>query len=302
MSLVNSDNIKVSAILGLGSAFLIFSSIFIPVQLPLFFAGLPIFIAYLAYGNRCGTVTSFLASTALFLIFPLELSLDVFFNMIASAALLGHLSIKNIKQNRKTWWYPESLLLQSVVILSLIAVVLVSTICYSEDLLLKASDEIVKPLLQSNGLNLSPSAQHHIASTIKYAVGIGTLIKMFIILLNFNLAHLITKKMGKNIRPGFDFGSLKTNSFMAISPLICLTVARLFPGISFIFSGLFVVGLFAPMICGFSVIYKLSDVRARFIFSIALLILTLPTMAVALILGIVDSFYPIRKDLSRQDW
>ncbi|MDR0678568.1 MAG: hypothetical protein LBF44_03480, partial [Holosporaceae bacterium] len=180
----------------------------------------------------------------------------------------------------------------------LISVVLVSTICYSEEVLLKASNEIINPLLQSKGMNVS-MMQSYIASTIKYSIGMATLIKMFATLLSFNLAHIISKKIRKNIRPEFNFNSLKIDNFMAILPLVCLTIAQVFPKVSFLFSGLFVVGLFAPLICGFLVIHRFLNVRTRFILFFFLLVLTLPTILVIIILGIVDSFHSIGRKVSK---
>ncbi|MDR0678291.1 MAG: hypothetical protein LBF44_02005, partial [Holosporaceae bacterium] len=112
-NLSNTNHIKVAALLGLISAFLIFISMFIPIHLPLFFSGLPILIAYMAYDKHCGTITFLFISLVLFLAFPMEFFLDVFLDIIAPAALLGYLSIKNIEQNNKIWWYPESLLLRN---------------------------------------------------------------------------------------------------------------------------------------------------------------------------------------------
>ncbi|MDR1982594.1 MAG: hypothetical protein LBQ08_02235 [Holosporaceae bacterium] len=287
-----------AVLFGLISAFLVFSSIFIPIQVTLFFSGLPIFCAYLAYGNSCGSIAFILVTTILFLIFPAETSFDIFLSMIAPAALLGHLSIKNIEHKNKIWWYPESFLLLHFVLLSFASVAFMSAVYYSEDALLKASNEAIKPLLTSNNLNVS-SVQNYITSTIKYSVGVGMLIKMLATLLNFNLAHIITKKIKRNIRPEFNLSSIKINNFIAIFPLISLTIAQIFPSVSFLCSGLFVVGLFAPMLCGFSVVYRLLDIRARFIFSFTLLILTLPTLAVVIILGIIDSFYAIEKKASK---
>ncbi|MDR2158207.1 MAG: hypothetical protein LBO02_02730 [Holosporaceae bacterium] len=299
MSPINSENdLKCGASLGGCSILLILVSLFLPFKFTLFFSGLPIFISFLAYGSNCGVAATSLASVILFLTASLEASCDIFLNFIAPAALFGGLSIKNIVKGQKTWWYPESFLLQNFVLLSFFSVVFLSLFFYSEDVLLKASQEAVKVIFKPNDPN-ALLARQYLASSIKYSLGISVLTKMFIGVLNFNLARLILTKMRKNIRPSFSFKDLRTHSFIAIFPLVSLTLANLFPPLSFLFSGLFIVGLFAPMCVGFQVIRRFSDGysgnRVMIAFFIVLLMLALPTITLLIILGIVDSFYPLKR-------
>jgi hypothetical protein len=271
--------------------------LFFPFKFTLFFSGLPIFVSFLAYGNGNGVLSTFLVSAILFLTCPLEASCDIFLNFIASAALLGYLSTKNIVKGRKTWWYPESFLLQYFVLLSLFSVAFMSMVFYPEDVLLKASKEVLKILFKPNDPNAF-LLQQYFNSFIKYSVGIGVLTKMFFTVLNLGLAHLFLKKINKNIRPTYDLRNLTMHNFLAILPLAFLTLARLIAEWSFVFSGLFAVGLFAPLLVGFQVIRRFSENQgngARIIFYVALFILTLPTLALLVVLGIIDSFYPIKR-------
>jgi hypothetical protein len=118
-------------------------------------------------------------------------------------------------------------------------------------------------------------------------------------LLNFSLAHFIVKKMKKNIRPSFDVKNIKIHNILAILPLVSLTLANAFSCLSFVCSVIFVIGLFAPIANGFLTIYRFADKvnknRTLISFYFALSVFTLPTIAVVIVLGVVDSFFPIAR-------
>ncbi|MDR2107298.1 MAG: DUF2232 domain-containing protein [Holosporaceae bacterium] len=289
--------------LAIYGVFALFSVIF-PISgawLTYFFFGLPVFVAFLAFGDHRGAVVSAVAAVSSFLILPAPSATEVLFSSLAPAVLLGHLSLKSITVKRKTWWYPESLLLRRFMLLSFASVIFLSLFVYREELLMKGVNEMLKIISEGKDPKIISSAQSFGATAVKYAVGMQILMKMLISLLNFHLAHLIAKRMKKNIRPGFDFRHLTIDGFMAVTPLVALTAALLFPSVSFVCSGIFVAGLFAPMICGFSVIKGFSGGQKwertwNVFFGCALLFLTFPTIVCVVLLGIVDSFHPIRKN------
>ncbi|MDR0632103.1 MAG: DUF2232 domain-containing protein [Holosporaceae bacterium] len=288
------EDFRRAAFLGVSGAFFIFCGMFSSFHSISFLSGVPISVAYLAYGDRSGFISLFIATILLFLVSSPESSCDLFLNIMAPAALLGHFSIKNIVKNRKTWWYPETFLLRNLVLLFAASTLFLSLTIYSEDVLLKAAQNVKDSLLQSSGAN-AVLLQQYFISSMRYSVGIGALIKIFIALSNFSLAHCITKKIKKNIRPGFDFKKLTFHYFFTIFPLVSLTLANIFTSLSFVGSGLFVVGLFAPMAGGLSVVHRFFEKnRSRLItFYLALLLITLPLIVGVIILGIVDSFFPL---------
>jgi hypothetical protein len=252
--------------------------------------------SYLVYGSVSGNITALILTTVLLFTAPLEISCDMLLNIIAPAAMLGHFSIKSITLRRKIWWYPESLLLRRVILLYLAGVVFLSLVFYSEDVLTKNATEAMNILLKSEDAN-AIFVRQLLLSSVKYSVGIGSLTKMSITLMNFGLVHFITKRMKINIRQGFDFGNVKIHYAMTILPLVALTAAFVFTSISFVCSGLCVVGLFAPIISGVVAVHRIAKGNARtlFIFYSALLIFTLPLIAAVILLGIINSFHEIQR-------
>jgi hypothetical protein len=280
---------------GLGILFVLLAA-FSSIGFLLLFSGFPVMASYLAYGSISGCITALILTTALFFTTPLEVSCDAFLNIIVPAAMLGHFSIKNITLRRKIWWYPESLLLQRVILLYLAGVVFLSLVFYSEDVLAKNAMEAMNILFKPNDAG-AIFVRQLLLSSVKYSVGIGSLTKMLVTFMNFGLAHFITKRMKRNIRPGFDFESVGVHYSLAILPLVALTAATVFPSISFICSGLCVVGLFAPIISGLAAIHRIAkgNVRTLLIFYFALLVFTLPLIAAVVFLGIINSFHKIQR-------
>ncbi|MDR0753416.1 MAG: hypothetical protein LBE95_01980 [Holosporaceae bacterium] len=300
IDLYDKKNLAGAAFLSGCGAFFIFLAMCSPLKLALYFIGLPIFIAYLAYGNKNAGISALALTILLFFSTALEISIDIFLNIIAPAILLGHLSIKNIQMRRKTWWYPETYMLQYLAALSFISVAFLSMAFYSESSLIRNVEDAMNALLKPGDPN-AVFLQKYLLSSVKYAVGIGTLIKMLITMLNFGLAHLIAKKIKKNIRPGFDFNHLTIHYSFAIFPLLSLTLAKIFHCLSFVCSGLFVVGLFAPAINGFSAIHRFAKGSMRILigFYAALLTITLPMAAVVVLIGIISSFQAVSQKTDR---
>jgi hypothetical protein len=222
-------------------------------------------------------------------------------SVVVPAALIGHLSIRSITVKRQIWWYPESFLLQNFMLLSFASVIFMSLFVHSEESLQKTVDEACNILFRSDDPQMILLKQS-VVTMVKYSVGMGTLTKMLLTLITFCLARLITEKIKKNILPGFDFCNLTMNGFMAVVPVTALTAALLFPDVSFVCSGIFMVGLFAPLMCGFAVIRRLSrgrnGLRLRIILWCLMLFLTLPTILGIILLGIADSFYPLCRDVT----
>lgn len=168
---------------------------------------------------------------------------------------------------------------------------------HTENYMTKAYAEISKVILKNN----NPETQlisRYFNSFVKYSVGAGVFSKMLATISNLQIAHVICKKMKINIRPEFNILDLSISIWIAVLPIISLTIAQIIPSISFIFSGIFVVGLFAPMLNGFSVLHFYANKKQRrsvlTSVYIALFIFPLPVILLTVLLGIVDSFYSIR--------
>ncbi|MDR2645710.1 MAG: hypothetical protein LBC04_00810 [Holosporaceae bacterium] len=279
---------------GIGVLFVLLAA-FSSVRFLLLFSGLPIMASYLAYGSVSGNITTVMLITVLFFMAPLEISCDILLNVIVPAAMLGHFSIKNVTLRRKIWWYPESLLLQRVLMLYLASVVFLSLVFYSEDVLTKNATEALNVLFKPEGAS-AIFVRQLLLSSVKYSVGIGSLTKMFVTLMNFGLAHFITKRMKINIRQCFDFVNVRIHYTIAILPLVALTAATVSTRISFVCSGLCVVGLFAPIVSGLAAIHRIAkgNIRILFVFYFAVLIFTLPLIVVVVLLGIINSFHEIQ--------
>lgn len=297
-----TDNIKFkdignAVIFGICGAFFVIFSGFFPLNFIAFFAGLPLFTSYLSKGEKVGLISSVLFFIIIAIFCSLEISMDVFLNIILPASIIGYFSTKHINKNKKIWWYPESFLLQNFVIISIISVILMSLTFHTENYMTKAYAEISKVILKNN----NPETQlisRYFNSFVKYSVGAGVFSKMLATVSNLQIAHVICKKMKINIRPEFNILDLSISIWIAVLPIISLTIAQIIPSISFICSGIFVVGLFAPMLNGFSVLdfYANKKQRRSVLTSvyIALFIFPLPVILLTVLLGIVDSFYSIR--------
>lgn len=287
-------------ILGMCGAFLVIPSGFFLLNLIVFFAGLPLFISYLSRGEKSGLISSatFLIMAAIFC--PMAISLNVFLNIILPTSVIGYFSVQHISKNKKTWWYPESLLLRHFVIISIVSLILMSLTFYTEKDMMNAYSEIPKLFLKTDNPDalLMKKYLTSLEKYVKYAVGANVLSNMMGVISNLYIAHLICKKMKINIRPNFDILNLSVSQLVVILPIVALTIAQIVPCLSFICSGLFVVGLFAPMISGFSILhFFINEKQKRSIlmtFYIALFIFPLPVMLLVIMVGIIDSFYSVR--------
>ena len=294
---IKSKDIGSAVALGVcGACFVIFGGFF-PLNFTLFFAALPLFISYLSRGEKSGLISSVVFSIIIGIFCPMEVSLDVFLNIILPASIIGYFSIKYITKNKKNWWYPESFLLRHFVIISLVSVILMSLTFYTENHMIKVYEEATKIILKSD----TPETRllsKYFSSFVKYSVGVSVFSKMLVTVSNLQIAHLICKKKKMCIRPDFKMLDLSISNWAAVLPIGSLAVAQIFPSVSFIFSGIFVVGLFAPMINGFSILHFFAHKKQKrsilTVVYISLFIFPIPVILLTVLLGIVDSFYSVR--------
>ena len=299
---INTRAIQLIACLGGGSLLMALFCTFSPIKLPIFFASIPLFVAYLSFGEVIGLSSTMLASVGIALFVPIQASSEIILNIFAPAAVLGHFSIKSITKGRKTWWYPESFLLRNFMLLSLFSVVALSMTFCTEQTMTEASQAAMDLLLSNGKGNNDINAiaiKQYLAFFVKYSVGISVIMKMMFSLLNFQLGHLISKRLKKNIRPEFDFSNIRIGNMMILLPLVSLTLSYIFPRIEFILCGIFVVSLFAPIISGLSLIHcfytRKHKRRILIAYYLALFMMPIPMLFGTALLGIVDGLYPIRQ-------
>lgn len=297
-------NVRNAIFYGICAAFLVLFCGFFPFNFSIFFAGLPLFFSYLSCGKYDGALSSLVTFIIVVVFCKNEIVLNVSLNVIFPAVVLGQCSIKSIVNGKKTWWYPESFLLNHLVFISILSLIVMSLTFYNENKILSLYDETMKILFKDNTSPEVAIICKQFQKFIKYSVGIGIFSKMLITISNLQIASIISKRLKMNIRPQFDTTNITVPYWLSIISIIFLTVASIAPGLSFIFSGLSVVGLFAPMISGLSLIhfYAQKMKREKILISlyIVLFIFPLPVIFFAIAFGIIDSFYPMRQLISKE--
>ena len=138
----------------------------------------------------------------------------------------------------------------------------------------------------------------------KYFLGFVFFFQMLATLFNFQLSHFLSLKLKKNIRPKFDFLNLSSPYYISVIPIVSLTIANLVPGLHFTFSSLAVAGLFMPTVCGFSIVHFYAKERKqKNILVIAYLMLLIFPLLIILFMaaiGVIDSFFPVRRELQKK--
>lgn len=302
----NSRVIRQIALFGGISGFMALFCVFTPIKFLVLFSSLPLLFAYLVYGRVVGTGAGALSSVIVLAIAPIEASIDVVFNILASSALLGYLSVLSVVKSRKTWWYPESLMLKHFTMFSLFSVIFLSLTVCSERAMLEASQKALE-FLASSGSNAFNYVvvKKYIESTVKYSVGINVLTKMCFVVFNLQLAFLLSKKMKKNIRPGYSLLDIRVDNWMVVLPLATLSLSFIFPNFAFILCGIAIVSGFAPMFCGLSFVHclyaKKHQRRVLIAYYLALFMIPVPMILGTVLLGIVDTLCQVRDKLKLAD-
>lgn len=293
---------KSAILLGVGCALWCIFNIHFAFGLLLFLSAVPIFFSYLSYGQKSGFISAVIAAILSLTFVPFEISIDVFLNIIMPSSVIGHLALRNIIKNRKKWWYPESFLLNNFVILFSIVMIIMSFTLRTEESMTKVYEEAVKIIFSENANFYINEARQNLRSIVKYYEGIATFYNMLAAVFNLQIAYALGKKFKTNIRTSFDIFNITISSWLAIMPLVSLTLSKMLPSLAYVFCGLFVVGLFAPALGGFSVVGFIAKKRkmrhASLIITALIIIFPLHTITLVALLGIIDSFYPIRKKLS----
>ncbi|MBR1734679.1 MAG: DUF2232 domain-containing protein [Alphaproteobacteria bacterium] len=271
----------------------------------MFLAGIPIFYSYFAYGQQNGWISTFLATVIISLFFPKVLIADIFLNIFILSAVVAHISLKNIVSNKKVWWYPENFLLRDFIILSSIVLLLMAFSFRTEDSVTKLYEDAVKLIFNNNNNDIlyQTLVTSTVKSLMKYFLGMTVFFNMITTLFNMQIAYRLVKKYSKtNIRPAFDGYNLSISNWLAVYPLVVFTLSKIFSAYSYIFCGLFVIGLFALMLAGFSFlnfVAKKKRVRNTTKIMLILLLFVFPLQIsyLAAFIGIIDSFYPLREKL-----
>lgn len=298
--------IRQVALFGGISGFVALFCVFTPIRFLVLFSSLPLLFAYLVYGKVVGGGAASLSSILVLALAPIEASVDVVLNILGSSALLGYMSVLNVVKSRKTWWYPESLILKHFTMFSLFSVVFLSFTVCSERAMLEASQKALE-FLASNGSSAFNYVivKKYIESTVKYSVGINVLTKMCFVAFNLQLAFLLSKKMKKNIRPGYNLLDIRVDSWMVVLPLATLSLSFIFPNFAFILCGIAIVSGFAPMFCGLSFVHclyaKKHHRRVLIAYYLALFMIPVPMIIGTVILGIIDTLCQVRDRLKLAD-
>ncbi len=296
------NNIGSAVVLGICAVALVLCGGFFPLNFSIFFAGVPLFASYLSKGTKNGTISSIVCIGFVLAFCKIETSVDIILNVVLPPSIIGHFFIKCISKNRKTWWYPESFLLRNFIVISLVSLIFMSLTFYTEKHMAKAFDIAIDAIPNKNSPEICFVIQY-LKSFIKYSLGISIFSKMIATISSFQIAYFICKKKKMNIRNEFSILNLSIPNWMAVLPIISLTIAKVAPFFSFVCSGIFVVSLVAPMLAGFSLLHFFAHNKQRrsilttaYIF---LLIFPLPMIISAVAIGIVDSFCKIRQLITK---
>ena len=225
-------------------------------------------------------------------------------NIIAPAIVVGYSANRSITKKRKKWWYPESFLLRNFTVLSICSVIFLSLTFYNKDVILKAYDEAFNILKNMDGLKgMQQDLSVLLPPFVKFSVGIGIFIKMLASVINFRIAQILSQKNRKNLRPNFNFLNLYIPNWLALLPLLSLSIVLTFENIAYVFGGIFIVSSFAPLICGFSLIHdyarKLKQNWVLILLYAFLFFMPFFILTSMVFLGIIDSFYDFRTKFSK---
>lgn len=269
----------------------------------LFLAGVPIFYSYLSFGQRHGLVSSVVATVIIVLVMPFRASCDMLLDIVVPSAFVGYLSMERIVKKRKVWWYPEQFVVENMVILASVVLVITSLTLRTEDALMHVYEESLKVISAENTPQTSVVTVV-LKSLIRYYNGIAILFNMFNILICRYIAYNLGKRFKNVLRAPFEIAEISISGWYGIFPLISFTLSKLLPSMSYIFSGLFVVTLFAPAIAGLSVLYFVAKKRHFNKFSLVALLLLcffpFHTIFFAALVGAFDSFFSIRASFSKK--
>ncbi|MDR1551707.1 MAG: hypothetical protein LBS14_03455 [Holosporaceae bacterium] len=256
--------------------------------------GVPLGVVYLTNGVVGSGIATAMVSIAAVLMMPLDVAVRFVLAVLLPIGMLSFCAQKNVVKRKKIWWYPESIILQCLVILFLATTAIMSVTIATEESVLQAQKAFCDRIKPQNNPNVIIFRQ--LMMTIaKYSVGLCQVIALFESVFCFGLANNICRKMGKNVRSSFDLMHLRVNHWLAISPLIALTFSHMLPDkYAFLCSGLAVVGAVAPGMVGFSTVQRvLSGGKfAKISFYASLILLHSLVIPILIIVGIATSFLP----------
>ncbi|GHU14162.1 hypothetical protein FACS189449_10470 [Alphaproteobacteria bacterium] len=289
----NHRELLIAAACGLCSAFLFVLGFFGG-----FFASVVLCFAFLSYGKLVGIVSSTI-TFAVIVLLNSGIALEALCVDIIPTAVVGYSLLRNIKTNGKIWWYPESFVLRDLVLVSLLLLVLMSITTYSEVSVRNRVDDVVRLIIAANA-SIDPQGLAVLLKLgTKYFLGLTVFANVTDVISSFLIAHSICKYRKKNIRPSFDTYNISISPLLAVFPLVALTVSFACEGLSYLFNGLAIASLVAPLMSGLSIVHffanggKYSQIILVMFYLMLLLMCPLVLLSVVL-LGAIDSFYAIR--------
>lgn len=290
---------KHALLLGAGCAFWCIFNIHFAFGIFLSLGGVPILFSYLSKGHRVGLISTLFATLIIFLFIPFRASANILLNIILPSSAIGCFALKKIVQNGKIWWYPESFLLNNIVIIFSIVLLIMSYTLHSEENVAKICGDVIKFVFSENTDLYLNVAMRKLQAIAKYFEGITAFFNMLGTVVNLQIAYALGKKIKSNIRPSFDTAHITISKGLAFFPIIAFIASQISSLLSYAFGGLFVVGLFAPTLSGLSIIsfiaQKKKIKRVWGIITILFIVFPMYIVIFAAVLGLIDSFYPIRE-------
>lgn len=303
-SLIFFKQYRIAILLGVGCAVWFALNSYLLFGVLSFIGASAIFFSYLSYNQKGGLVSAVTATICLLPLVSLESVAHFFLNDILPTAILGHLLMRNIVQDQKIWWYPESFLLRDCTfVFSGIWLIMAYTLM-PEATMMKLYETLMKILFQSNAEFFTKGAgAEQMRYMFSYSGGALTFCNMLEAAFNLEMAYAWGKKYKTNLRTSFDLLNLRIPNWMVLLPWIFLVLAHMIPAHAYLLKGLFIGTLFAPAICGLSIVYFIAEKKQKLrrlpmITIILVLLLPLHMIGLLVLLGMIDSFYQIRNRLT----
>lgn len=261
----------------------------------------PIYIAFILFGNTSGVISTVLSSGIILGMIPFRVAGDILINSILPSAIIGYYFTKSMKIKNKIWWYPESLIIRNFVLYSFAAVAILSYSVFSESYMQQVVQQTLDVFVRTDNFLQQAALEKKFLDIIPFTVGFEVMIKMLVTVFNLRIA-LWTLRNTSIKRKQFIMKNLNVPSWMALAPLVALTLSYLLPSLSFVLKGLSVIGFFGVGLVGNSIVHDIAEAKqlkgVLIAYWISLLILFTPTLLLIILLGTIDSLYPLRKKLS----
>ncbi|MDR2682005.1 MAG: DUF2232 domain-containing protein [Holosporaceae bacterium] len=268
-------------------------AVFFGVCAAFLFTPLLLLFAFFSYGEKIGTIASIIAATFI-VFFYHEATASAILFFVVPAMVVGYGSLRNIREGKKIWWYPESFVLRDMIWTFVLSLILLSLTSYPEQLLdsFVHNMHLVIPNVNASDMQLL------MALMTKSFFGIFVFSHMIGFVFYFLIADFVSRYLKKNIRPNFDMCNIAISPLLGVFPLVALVMASLWGGSSQIFYGLVAASLIAPLISGISLVHFFISNRNNskiFLIIFYLMFFLMPVLIIfTILLGIIDAFHELR--------